>query len=145
MAPCPRLRLEPGGVVASWPAMRPPRWIALLLAVVLVSGHAAGLQLIAWTGMAIERAQTMSVVDAVCSALDGSRPCTICTAVDALTASTDKPQAPTSVVVKPDLAPAVELLFRLPAIEPVALAFVESVRPLPSWRADVPTPPPQGS
>lgn len=145
MAGSVRLWLELRGGCASSPAMRPPRWIALVLAVVLVSGHAAGLQLIAWTGMAIERAQTMSVMDAVCSALDGSRPCTICTAVDVLTASTDKPQAPSSIVVKPDLAPAVDLLFRLPAIEPVALSFVDSMRPLPSWRADVPTPPPQGS
>ena len=124
--------------------MRPPRWIVLLLAVVLVSGHAAGLQLIAWTGMAIERAQTMSVVDAVRSTFDGSRPCTICKAVDALTAAAEKPQAPTSVQAKPDLAPAVELLVRLPEIEPVALTVIDFQRPLRSWCADVPTPPPQG-
>ena len=125
--------------------MRPPRWIVLLLAVVLVSGHAAGLQLIAWTGMAFERAQTMSIADAVRSAFDGSRPCTICKAVDALTATTEKPQAPTSIQAKPDLAPPVDLLLQLPVIEPVALARIDSPRPLRSWRADVPTPPPQGS
>lgn len=125
--------------------MRPPRWIALLLAVVLVSGHAAGLQLVAWTGMAMERAQTMPVVDAIYSALDGSRPCVICTAVDALIAGTEKPQTPSPLVAKTDLAPAVDLLLTLPVVEPVALIAADAVRPLRSWCADVPTRPPQGS
>ena len=122
--------------------MRPPRWFVLLLAVLLISGHTAGLQVVAWIGMTVERAQTMPFAEALRSSLDGSQPCGICRAVVDLAG--EAPQAPTVVQPKPDAVPqdlpvaviAPSLLTSLPVPEPL--------RFLREWRGDVPTPPPQG-
>jgi hypothetical protein len=60
--------------------------LALILALMLVSGHYAGLQLLAWSGMLAARVQTRTLGDAVRSTFDGSEPCRLCQAVTALEA-----------------------------------------------------------
>lgn len=61
------------------------RFTAFILALLLVSGHTAGLQLVAWSGMFVERVSSApTVMQAVASAVDGMRPCALCRAVTAL-------------------------------------------------------------
>ena len=65
---------------------RPPllRIGALLLVALLAIGHAAGVQLIAWTCMFASRLPTASVQEALTSTLDGSRPCGLCVVAKSL-------------------------------------------------------------
>ena len=122
--------------------MRASRGLALLLAILLIGGHAAALQVVAWAGMLASRSQTMSWSTAVSSTFSGAAPCRVCRVVSALT--TEAPQAAAAPTVKPDLAlpsvlawimPAPSVTQRCPAAVP-ALATL--------WTGDVPTPPPQG-
>lgn len=54
--------------------------VALMLAL-SVGGHWAVLQTVAWVGMAIEYSQCMPVDQALVATFDGSRPCSLCQAV----------------------------------------------------------------
>jgi len=105
-------------------ARRSRAWIAVTLACALVSGHTAGLQLIAWAGMLVSRVQTSSVEQAVRSTFDGSDPCHLCLAVSALKAAegqadTDKaPAKPIKKDVTPELMPGLLLSMPVAAIAP---------------------------
>ncbi len=55
--------------------------LILCCAVYLGGAHWLLLQVTAWTGMIVSRAQITSVRDAVGSTLDGSHPCNICRAI----------------------------------------------------------------
>jgi hypothetical protein len=65
---------------------RPPllRCAVLLLVALLAIGHAAGVQLIAWTCMFASRLPTTTVGQALSSTLDGSRPCGLCVVAESL-------------------------------------------------------------
>ena len=60
------------------------RWSILLLALALVSGQSAGLQLLAWAGMLITRAPDQGWALALESTFDGAHPCCVCEVVAAL-------------------------------------------------------------
>ena len=124
--------------------MRPPRHLALLLAVMLLSGHAAGLQLVAWSGMLLTRVQSMPVAQAVVSTFDGSDPCRICRVVDVLQGD-HAPAAPKVDHPAPHLALAEAVVQpeadRVPAVIPA----IGVLSPPLSRCADVPTPPPRCS
>jgi hypothetical protein len=124
--------------------MRPPRWLALLLAIMLLSGHAAGLQLVAWSGMLLSRVQTMPVAQALQTTFDGSAPCRICRAVDVLQ-TTQAPAVPKLDHPAPHLAPGIAVPLPQPAATCRIIAAPDAVRLMPVGSSDVPTPPPRGS
>ena len=122
------------------------RCTALALMVMLVGGHVAGLQLVAWCSMFVARvASAPTVCSAVVSTLDGSAPCALCRVVVAMRAH-DEPtpaQPAPAMVIKvlavlasddpPDAAPGVR---RRPSL-------VKDAFPLPGHRPDVEPPPPR--
>lgn len=130
--------------------MRPPRIAAMLLVVLLISGHTAALQVIAWAGMLVDRAPTMSLTSAVRSTFDGTKPCKVCYAVrdlqqfDGQNADRTHRQAPPnkSQWPAPDLAMA--MMVELPVASHTGMVQVSSgASPACSaWIAEVPTPPP---
>lgn len=61
--------------------MRSRRFIAFMLAAVLLGGHWAALQSIAWAGMLVARLQVMSVKKAIETTFDGDHPCSMCKAI----------------------------------------------------------------
>lgn len=61
--------------------MRLRRIIAFMLAAVLLGGHWAALQSIAWAGMLAARVQVMSVKKAIETTFDGDHPCPMCKAI----------------------------------------------------------------
>lgn len=56
----------------------------VLLALVLVAGPAAAVQVAAWGGMLVARSVEQGVRSAVQSTFDGSRPCRVCVVAGAL-------------------------------------------------------------
>ena len=83
-------------------------WAALALALLLLFGHSAGLQVIAWTGMFIGRAPVMGVVAASVSTFGGQAPCGLCKAIrnaDQVQATGTTKVVLGDVVKKPDLVP----------------------------------------
>jgi hypothetical protein len=61
------------------------RCLFLVIVLSLVGGHAAGLQVVAWTGMLIARAPGAGISSAVRSTFSGRDPCQLCQVVRALT------------------------------------------------------------
>ncbi|GDY11136.1 hypothetical protein LBMAG53_00130 [Planctomycetota bacterium] len=57
---------------------------AVVLAILLVIGQSAGLQLMAWTGMVISRANTQGLSHAMATTFDGRHPCGVCVLAEAL-------------------------------------------------------------
>jgi len=55
--------------------------IALVL--LLAVGHSAGIQAFAWMTMIVDRAQTVSISEAISSTLNGIKPCPLCKAAKA--------------------------------------------------------------
>ena len=116
-----------------------------------MSGHVAGLQLLAWGGMFVDNFGRMPIGLAFQRALAPEAPCRICYAVEELRADlqdghggTTKNPALKNGVSKPDALRAVD--FKVPEA-PVA----HTHRPLPevwqlprSWREQPPVPPPLG-
>ena len=82
------------------------RACAIILACLLLSGHAAGLQLLAWASMFAARVGTApSVSAALVSTVDGSDPCALCHAAADLATDQDpatKPDAAGKLGKKPD-------------------------------------------
>ena len=76
------MRIAPADVI---PSVRPvQRVLSLFLVLILVGGHVACLQVVAWAGMFANRVQTRTVAEALASTVDGSAPCAMCRAVKAL-------------------------------------------------------------
>lgn len=76
-----------------------------ILALLLVSGHTAGLQLVAWSGMFIDRMSTApTVMQALISTVDGTRPCALCRAVVDLQ-DHDQPTGVLKTAKKPESIP----------------------------------------
>ena len=76
-----------------------------ILALLLVSGHTAGLHLVAWSGMFIDRVTTApTVLQALISTVDGTRPCALCRAVVDLQ-DFDQPTGVLKTVKKPESVP----------------------------------------
>jgi hypothetical protein len=82
------------------------RACAILLACLLLSGHAAGLQLLAWASMFAARVGTApSISAALVSTVDGSDPCALCHAAADLAVDQDpatKPDPAGKLGKKPD-------------------------------------------
>jgi hypothetical protein len=128
--------------------------LAWLIALTLVGGHTAGLQVVAWVGMLMSRAPVMAWSDAVHSTFSGREPCPLCCAVSALRdAEADGPQgtqagkaAPTlekQDLERPDFAPADDLQL-LTAAEAGSCRWERLHILMPASRAVAPeTPPPQ--
>ena len=58
------------------------RFTTFILALLLISGHTAGLQLVAWSGMFVDRLATApTAMQALVSTVDGTRPCALCRVV----------------------------------------------------------------
>jgi hypothetical protein len=83
------------------------RCAAVLMALALVTGHAAGIQLIAWMGMFADRVQSQPVADAFASTFDGRHPCCLChvarelgDAGQATAGGRNAPKVPDQVLVK---------------------------------------------
>ena len=112
--------------------------------IVLSGAHVAGTQVYAWATMTVERAQTMTVLQAVQSIITGASPCRICRAVDQL--QVDKtPSAPQVHLGHLDLAPAKQVAWILPQPAVIAHLRPSVVTSLNAWSAEVPPPPPRGS
>ena len=60
------------------PAMSRSRLLALVLAVALISGHAGGLQVLAWASMLATRVPVRGWAPAVQSTFSGQDPCAMC-------------------------------------------------------------------
>jgi hypothetical protein len=123
---------------------------ALAIAVLLVVGHAAGMQAIAWMGMFIERVQTQSVGDAIVSTFDGSRPCGLCQAAQAFAAAeAHADQDPGKAPAKQDPAPALKWMVESPYQAPTGdgpgrpLAAPLCRMPAAGCCRQPPTPPPR--
>lgn len=124
------------------------RALILVLSLLLVGGHTAGLQVVAWSSMFAARVQTArNVGEAFISTIDGSKPCRLCKVVQQLDRAGEAPGAmPDSVlktVKKPQLSepfpvellPVAEAGLCIPA--PAVVAF------RPRLPADVEVPPPR--
>ena len=59
------------------------RFLTWVLALLLIGGHVAGLQVVAWVGMLAARAPEQGFVRAAESTFDGDHPCSLCLAVSA--------------------------------------------------------------
>ncbi len=123
------------------------RFATFILALLLVSGHTAGLQLVAWSGMFIERVSTApTLMEAVASAVDGTRPCALCRAVAALQHDRqDDSQHPAALKVtkKPEIATVYGRLLPVPALCVVSRLGAEQRRFADDEVLDVELPPPQ--
>ena len=119
------------------------RSVILLLVIVLSGAHVAGTQVYAWATMTVERAQTMTLLQAVQSIVTGTSPCRICRAVDQLQLA-ETPSAPQATVGHLDLAPAKQVVWILPQPAVIAQLRPSVVTSLSAWSAEVPTPPPRG-
>jgi len=58
------------------------------MALALITGHAAGIQIIAWVSMFVDRVQTETADQALANTFDGEHPCCLCHIAKAL-ADTD--------------------------------------------------------
>lgn len=64
----------------------------VLLTLMLVGGHTAGLQVVAWSTMFAARVQTTeNIGQALVATLDGSKPCRLCVVVQELEQDADAP------------------------------------------------------
>lgn len=73
-----------------------------LLALRLLGGDVAMLQVVAWTGMIVSRTAERGVAEAVKSTMDGDEPCPLCKAVKAVQQSeqTPQPASPDNLISK---------------------------------------------
>jgi hypothetical protein len=87
------------------------RFLVLLAALQILGGHWAVLQTVAWTSMFIENARAEPLVEAFAKTFDGSRPCSLCVAVEKGKSEEEK-EAPSKLIVKLEaiLAPSVGVL-----------------------------------
>ena len=127
------------------------RHLALLLSVLLVSGHVAGLQLLAWGGMFIDNLGRMPVAQALQRALAPESPCRICYAVEELRSDlqddlggTTKNPSPKSGVPKPDALRAIACMVPEAPVAHTRRSLPEVWQLPRSWREQPPVPPPQG-
>jgi hypothetical protein len=122
-------------------------WSCLLLALLLVLGHSAGVQALAWAGMLLERSAERPLHEAIRSTFDGSEPCAIChLAADLRLAEQGAPlrddRGPAIKTVKNDFLPSGGLTI-LPAVPPQAWRPGAAALPaLPLTRNPAPEPPP---
>ena len=110
--------------------------------VVMVGGHWAILQSVAWVGMAFSFAQTASLDVALKKTFDGKNPCSLCKAVDEGKQS-ERKAGLLKLETKLDLclAPCAVLLDAPP---PVAVALGAAETALPRGESP-PTPPPRSA
>ena len=54
------------------------RCAILALVAILAIGNSAGMQVVAWMSMIVDRVQTESIGEAIASTLQGVRPCALC-------------------------------------------------------------------
>lgn len=80
------------------------RTAALALIAVLVIGHSAGLQAVAWIGMFIQRLPSQTISEALVSTLDGAHPCRLCSVANQLALAEGDGLSGKSVAT-PDKAP----------------------------------------
>jgi hypothetical protein len=92
------------------PGIRP---VILLLVILLSGAHSAGTQVVAWTSMTVERAQSMPMLVALQTVFAGVAPCRICRAAEQLQGA-DVPAAPQPTSWHLDLAPAEQVGWILP-------------------------------
>jgi hypothetical protein len=83
------------------------RTISLLLVALLLNGHWAALQSVAWARMLAERVKTMCVNEAVTSTFDGEHPCAMCVAIQKAKAAERSEEARCKAFVESRLLPAV--------------------------------------
>jgi len=130
-----------------WPAM-----LAMFLALALAGGPGGGLQVVAWGGMLASRLASRPAAEALRSTFDGSEPCCLCKASQALRESPGPavscaPQDPLpSLIVThaPPMAEPVHLLMVLPIWAAVAIVHHRDGLARPAQVViDVPTPPPR--
>lgn len=124
------------------------RGLIFLLTLLLIGGHTAGLQVVAWSSMFAARVQTSrSVGEAFISTIDGSKPCRICHVVQQLDRDGEKPGAVPDTVLKVVKKPHLSepLLTKLPLIADAGVSIASptlaAFRPL--LPADVEVPPPR--
>jgi hypothetical protein len=127
------------------------RICAIILACLLISGHAAGLQVLAWTGMFADNLARMTVTEAFDATFSPKPTCRICRAVAVIqtdliqvNAGVKKEPATFKATPKPDLSVAIDLV--LPSSVPAHTRHQRWA----DWRLprdmgeQPPVPPPQG-
>lgn len=119
-----------------------------MLVGLLISGHAAGLQLVAWSGMFLDRLPSSpSAIAALWSAVDGTQPCALCRAVVQMQDQEQNlPDAVMKSVKKPESAGASWLPFIvLPTQRDASFTLSAGERRFSaSDPADIEPPPPRG-
>jgi hypothetical protein len=127
------------------------RHLALLMSLLLISGHSAGLQVLAWGGMFVDNLGRMSVAQALQRAVAPATPCRICRVIAVLRTDQNledggRTNAPATMkaIPKPDLSVAMDLI--LPASAPVHTrrSCLVDWRLPPDVGDQPPVPPPQG-
>jgi hypothetical protein len=122
-----------------------------LLALRLLGGDVAMLQIVAWTGMLVSRTAERGVAAAVESTFDGDEPCPLCKAVKAVQQSDQKeeqPANPEGLITKlklKDMLRADDLAALPPAAIPLlsTAPSMDAVRCGPAPSDAPPVPPPR--
>ncbi|MDB6069313.1 MAG: hypothetical protein JWL81_484 [Verrucomicrobiales bacterium] len=121
-----------------------------LLALRLLGGDLAMLQIVAWTGMIVTRTVDQGLAAAVESTVDGEHPCPLCLAVKAAKQAEEKPSpvSPDSLVTKlklKDVQRTEDLV--IPCPQPAAALSPAPIRHLAAIPRDLrgapPVPPPK--
>jgi hypothetical protein len=118
------------------------------LALRLLGGDVAMLQIVAWTGMIVTRTAERGIAAAVESTFDGDEPCPLCKAVKAVTQSEPAPLPanPDQLVMKlklNDMVKSGDLLLPCPSIDqPQTIPLVNRPEGIPRARCDAPALPP---
>lgn len=125
--------------------------IMSFLALRLLGGDVAMLQVVAWTGMIISRTADRGIAAAVESTLDGDEPCPLCEAVKAVQQSEREPQPsnPENLIAKLKLKEMIQskdMDIPSPAGDPKQTrVLTEYLASLPKARTDAPDVPPPKS
>jgi hypothetical protein len=127
------------------------RACAIILACLLLSGHAAGLQVLAWTGMFADNLARMTVTEALDATFNPKPTCRICRAVAVIRADVSQvdagvQKAPSSIKAtpKPDLSVAMDLILPSPVSAHTRYQRSANWRLPPDMGVEPPVPPPQG-
>jgi hypothetical protein len=119
-----------------------------LIALRLLGGDVAMLQVVAWTGMVVSRTAERGLTAAVESTFDGAEPCPLCKAVKAVKQSEQEqqPADPESLITKlklKDMLRTDDLDIPCPLVEiPQVLSPAALLASLPATRCDAPAVPP---
>ena len=128
------------------------RCAILALVAILAIGNSAGMQVVAWMSMIVDRVQTESIGEAIVSTLQGVRPCALCKIAKVLAAHEAMAwthQSPGKAPQQQHLSPAMKWIIDEHWVAPIAgEAHQAQIWPLSRHLADSlaiepPTPPPR--